>query len=147
MSTTAELVAFLLARIAEDEAVAREAAADRAPTWRQATDPGVVHDDPAGGVVVDMDEAFPEIVVYDEGRPSIAEAAHIALHDPARVLAECEAKRRIVETYHDHLENGQSSTGFHDCGDDCTGGAMIWTLRLLALPYAAHEGFREEWRA
>ena len=43
---------------------------------------------------------------------------------PARVLAECEAKRRIVELI--------SSPGMQ-------------VFRLLALPYADHPDYREEW--
>jgi len=54
--------------------------------------------------------------------------AHIARHDPARVLAECEAKRRIL-TYAEH-------------NDD------VYLLgSYLALPYADHESFQAEWRA
>jgi hypothetical protein len=51
---------------------------------------------------------------------------------PARIHAECEAKRRIV--------------GLHPC-DNC-GAAFdpCETLRLLALPYADHPDYREEWR-
>ena len=54
---------------------------------------------------------------------------------PARVLAECEAKRRIVE-----LVGGGSS--IHRPGDcqDCD------VMRLLALPYADHPDYREEWK-
>jgi hypothetical protein len=49
--------------------------------------------------------------------------------DPARVLAECAAKRRIVSFAADLTEEGT---------DDL--------LRLLALPYADHPGYRQEWR-
>ena len=52
--------------------------------------------------------------------------------NPARVLAECEAKRRIVEHCDfDHLARSP--------GDP-------YVLRLLALPYADHPDYREEWR-
>lgn len=48
-------------------------------------------------------------------------------------LAECEAKRRIVERY-----------GYlHEHGDS---GDMRWVLPLLALPYADCEGYDESWR-
>jgi hypothetical protein len=66
-----------------------------------------------------------------------------------RRVVECEAKRRIVA---EHIENGgyceTCSDGYH--GFDCEGG---WeepfpcpTLRALALPYADHPSFQEEWR-
>ena len=67
---------------------------------------------------------------------------------PARVLAECEAKRRIIDEhpktdrYDESIafcltcENGHARPGAYPC----------YTLRLLALPYADRPGFREEWR-
>jgi hypothetical protein len=78
--------------------------------------------------------------------------AHIARWDPARVLAECEAKRRIVAIHardygHECPGEGEDpimipagwygSDGCRDCD----------VLRLLALPYASHPDYREEWRA
>lgn len=81
-------------------------------------------------------------------------AEHMARHDPARVLAEVEAKRRILDL-HD---------GSHECStlrrdtdwdgnpteevDSCTWVAegTCTTVQLLALPYADQEGYREEWR-
>jgi hypothetical protein len=67
--------------------------------------------------------------------------------DPARVLAECEAKRRIVELHdrghecsqYDHHGEVDSCTYAHDF-DDCS------TLRLLALPYASHPDYQTEWK-
>jgi hypothetical protein len=62
--------------------------------------------------------------------------AHIARWDPARVLAECEAKRRIVE-----LHGCYHSCRSSDYAGDCP------TMDLVALPYASHPEYREEWRA
>jgi len=57
-------------------------------------------------------------------------------YDPARVLAECEAKRRIVELFPNHPD--------HSDGWGNAGGRV---LELLALPYADHADYREdEWR-
>jgi hypothetical protein len=67
-------------------------------------------------------------------------------HDPARVLAEVAAKRRIVEV---HPPNPRGSAQGNLCqACDVHGGGPYpcETLRLLALPYAEHEGYREEWR-
>lgn len=116
---------FLLARIAEDEAVAREALAEpwAAGSWT------------------------PE--VYDDGIRNRAVA-----FAPERVLAECETKRRIIEL-HDHVEQTYTDTpgvefgctichiGAH--GEDFNGG---WcdTVRALALPYADHPDYDEAWR-
>lgn len=51
--------------------------------------------------------------------------AHAKNHDPARVLADVEAKREII----DHLAYEYSSP----------------ILRWLALPYAGHPDYRDEW--
>jgi hypothetical protein len=77
-------------------------------------------------------------------------AAHIAAHDPARVLREIDAKRRLVECH----EPWTASNGDTICGrcgrehiDGRPGGHFpCQTLRLLALPYADRPGYREEWR-
>jgi hypothetical protein len=60
-----------------------------------------------------------------------AAAGHIARHDPARVLREVEAKRQML-AFHDRAHP-------HD-GDPCT------TQRLLVLPYADHPDYRPEWK-
>jgi hypothetical protein len=57
---------------------------------------------------------------------------HAAGWGRERALAECEAKRRIVEkcteSYPLNVDEGP------------------WILRELALPYADHPHYREEWR-
>lgn len=60
---------------------------------------------------------------------------------PARVLAECEAKRRIV-SHCDLLIRGPEFGHFTESDGDS--GRTI--LRALALPYADHPDYREEWR-
>lgn len=82
---------------------------------------------------------------------------------PARLLAEVEAKRRIVELHRswalvDEDEGRQpdqySERYCQTCGDD---DSSLWndrdlpgwpcqTLLLLALPHADHESFDESWR-
>jgi hypothetical protein len=59
-------------------------------------------------------------------------AGHIARWDPARVLAEVDAKRQILDLATDVTEMS------HDTADTM--------IRLLALPYADRPGYREEWR-
>jgi hypothetical protein len=83
-----------------------------------------------------------------------ANAAHIARHDPARVLVEVAAKRWTVRAHE----------GRHDCvaawPPDETHGETEWTrgereydadeacptLRHVGLPYADRPGYRDEWR-
>jgi len=58
----------------------------------------------------------------------------------ARVLAECKAKRQIVEMHeleHECAESGVAGGVF----DPCT------TILALAAVYADHPSFRDEWRA
>ncbi len=57
--------------------------------------------------------------------------------DPARVLAECEAKRRIVKAMVDHDGYAYGEPSYYD---------VPLVLELLALPYASHPDYREEWR-
>ena len=58
--------------------------------------------------------------------------------DPAFVLAECEAKRQIVK---EHLEAGETWC------PSCDGQTQpCKTLRLLALPYADHPDYRQDWK-
>jgi len=79
---------FLAARWDEREAAAKATGDDKARTWSAESD---IHPD-AWRVI----DGHGEVVVYDEGAPTEAEAAHIALNDPAAVLADIDAKRKIL---------------------------------------------------
>ena len=132
------LTSFLLARIAEDEAVAREAGPDGGEWSSRYSDDPTCHMFGDYGWLV----SGPGVEVEDSDWGK-ALADHIARHDPARVLAECEAKRRIVEELaipyiaeRRRLMNGQPSWG------DEHPELLLW----LALPYADHPDYREEWR-
>lgn len=69
---------------------------------------------------------------------------HIARWDPTRVLAEIDAKRRIMDGLDIDI-NGEASP-WRGCGDDCEFKAIYWAVQVLALPYADRAGYREEWR-
>ena len=56
------------------------------------------------------------------------DAEHIAAWHPTRVIAECRAKRQVVEAV---------------AADDAT---RELVLRSLAVVYADHPDYREEWR-
>lgn len=141
------LTDFLLARIADDEEVARAAFRD-SPAHR--TRPARADDgrwkvgEPGHG---ECEVDGIGITIYDEGGHTAEQAQHIARHDPARVLAQCEANRQIVQ--------GHPRCDMHDLpGDECDvcmtcGDGSLWpcpTLRALALPYADHPDYREKWR-
>jgi len=115
---TADLVAFLRARLDEDERIAR--ACDGHTTFDGT---GIVPGATARGPVMAV---LPSHV-----------ATHIARHDPARVLAEVDAKRRIIDGLAEALDrHADYITGTFTVED---------VLRLLALPYRDHPGYRPEW--
>lgn len=81
---------------------------------------------------------------------SAADARHIARHSPARVLAEVDAKRRIMEC-HEPWTAGNGDIICGRCGREHIDGRPgshfpCQTLRLLALPDAGHPDYREVWR-
>jgi hypothetical protein len=97
----------------------------------------------------------------DRRRRTAASRSHIALvHDPARVLREVEAKRRILDLHpittdvitdpEVYVKTERQPFGCrtdHEFYDGETAGfGYCETLKLLALPYADHEEFNEEWR-
>jgi hypothetical protein len=118
-----DLDGFLLARIAEDQ---RLAAAAAAATGQESWD----------GV---------------SGELPREAADHVAHHGPARVLAECAAKRRLVLACRDARPDlrllGARPAGLDfplPPTDQHQLAALI--LALLALPYAAHPDYRPAWR-
>lgn len=106
---------------------------------------------------LDEDEAAANAWLTPFSNPDTAARDHIARHDPARVLAEVGAKRRIMKL-HDIL--GGSLTGVgrwtycETCHTNSAGEidedvtettAPCATLRLLALPYDGHPDYDPEW--
>ena len=59
---------------------------------------------------------------------------------PDRVLAECEAKRRIIAAWPDPFGQWTAVQA------DAARAQKDPTLRALALPYATHPDYRDEWR-
>ena len=139
------LADFLLARIAEDEASARTCA-EMFPTPWEVSDRGWRVRIYASGVPVQ------DLIVDDDGttatrNPVVIEVEpdqhitdprwladrvdHIRRHNPAHVLAECEAKRRIVE----HVEPDPLTLS---PGDE-------YVLRLLAQVYADRADHDPSW--
>lgn len=162
MSIDDDLARWLRAQIAEDERRARAALRDRTEIDPLSRRPiRTVKDD---GVWTTGEHAMDDcdvdgigIRIYDEGGHTQEQAVHIAAWSPARVLAECEAKRRAIA-----IHAGTDGDKEHYC-PDASGDSTYWnymsgwaegadhpqmctTLRLLALPYADRPGYREEWR-
>ncbi|MER7077935.1 hypothetical protein SAMN02982929_07189 [Saccharopolyspora kobensis] len=128
---TNELITFIRARLDEDEQIARAAS------------PGPWHTDAEAQEVTAVDGISVCDVFALSNNQLRATAHHIARHDPARVLAEVDAKRRILA-----LDETASSWTKGTAGATAGYAHAILsdTLRLLALPYADHPDYREEWR-
>jgi hypothetical protein len=118
---------FLLARITEDEKVAEEMLRNRRPHSGELRD----HLDENG--VSDAEVMFPfhrrRRVLHNDQDWFVAVA-------PERVIAECAAKRRIIE-HVGEIEFNSGDAGTHEMGEEI--------LLHLALPYAKHPEYREEW--
>ncbi|MGW9401456.1 DUF6221 family protein [Streptomyces sp. NPDC055642] len=74
-----------------------------------------------------------------------ADARHIAEHDPARVLREIDAKRRVLDWYKQRAAVDSRGEDPDDY-ENVTGSTLETVVQMLALPYADRPGYREEWR-
>lgn len=155
----ADLVQWLTACLDEDERIAREApsaigsAGHSDGAWA----------DPQARWVADHHLVMRRPLTGDEEVRIVADCAafggppaavHIAAHDPARVLREVDAKRRIVEIH--RVVGGFEDEDMTDLGSGCSEcgypaeygdrGGWCETLRLLALPYEDRPSYQEAWR-
>lgn len=112
-----DIVDFLSARYADHKSAALGAKGTTDGRWTQ-------------------DDGPPEdIVLYDKcDKLAMGQARHIARHDPAFVLADLDAKEQVLREL--------PGLEWHEPCVSLVG--LI--LALLALPYADHPDYREEWR-
>ena len=147
-----DLVDFLRARLDEDQEVARSAIAG---PWAIAENgelyaPFFDREIRYGAGWSSVDHLY--VTSDSEGLlPSVQEeqATHIARHDPARVLADVEAKRRIIELHRVIVDSAWPAGHCLECWDQEAGDYRPWpcsTLQLLALPFAEHPDYRQEWK-
>jgi hypothetical protein len=130
-----DLVTWLREQIDEDEQVARRADhADPAPWCTEGHERDARVLTYTGGVFHGS-----------SGDMRLAVAEHIARHDPARVLREVKAKRRILDGIASRLDEDEDDHRWEGA-DAETDGMASTVLRLLALPYADRPGYRDEWR-
>ena len=155
-----DLIEFLRARLDEDERVAR--AATPGP-WRH--NPGKQWLGPDAFEAYDLAKGE-EFVGHGGPSPftgcvaatgpashpqSMADARHIALHDPARVLREVEAKRRILDMWESpeaakHPGGVDGRDPDEQMRDVAVADAIDEVVRLLALGYSDHPDYQESWR-
>ncbi|MDQ1621115.1 MAG: hypothetical protein QOE19_3684 [Actinomycetota bacterium] len=124
------ILEFLDARLAED-ALTATAAIEQSPEWHAYYDYRDVKD--ATGVYV---------IEADRAHPTLEQAAHIARHDPARVLRDVETKRQMVARYRADLEDPNAAADLKSANLE----RWLYICRLLAAVYAGHPDYREDWR-
>ncbi|MFH8405547.1 DUF6221 family protein [Streptomyces sp. NPDC018019] len=135
----ADLVEFIRARLDDDEQVARAASDGPWAAW-------------VGPPLQRLGALMHPVRTAGEGpslQPTIETALwmdsrHIAEWDPARVLAEVEAKRGVLDRYERALENRRAHPG-----DLASAGAVLalhGVVKTLTLPYAGHPDYQERWR-
>lgn len=119
-----------------------------------------------GPWVTDLDDALDENVTNESGqivawvraRPfTDATRSHIARHDPARVLREVAAKRKLIELHAPAVIHGEKGgadwynrmTICRTCTPSQQFPETAWpcdTVKLLASVYADRPGYKEEWK-
>jgi len=113
-----DLVAFLKAQMDEDEAAAN-AAWGVEWDWRYIAQP------------------FGE-------RPSIAHTVHIARHDPARVLRDVEADRKLLAIYAEVADMDRDDPEPEYAYGRAVG--LGEAVRLRAARFSDHPDYRQEWK-
>jgi hypothetical protein len=135
---TVDIREFLTARLAEDEAVAREASEKltrrphkgRGATWRVFLEGGG-----DGWAIESTDGEHSFIVGFPESL-----STHIARHDPARVLRDVEADRHLVA-----LALSRQADRDFEYGNDPRPADRIPELRILASRWSDHLDFDPTW--
>lgn len=134
-----DLVAFIEARLSEDEQTAQAAIVSMSDSgeWTAHHTRGLSKVKERGYYLVASELA--------------AEAAdHAARHDPARILREVRAHRRLLDAIFRYEAKIDGEWGCCHSAEAIRSGACpesgdIEALRLLALPYSDHPGFQSEW--
>lgn len=141
------LTDFLLARIAEDEEIA--SACESGVEWHLGPTEQVAHDVVCADVYPSEEDDGPLVEGF------VTDSRHIARWDPARVLAECEAKRHILEIYEGGLNAKAMMTTADDGSlDAITAIAIVDSLlatldgvmKLHAAVHADHSDYQPEWK-
>lgn len=143
MSGVDDLVAFLRARLDEDEASVyawdSDAEACVGTVW--------TGNEPGYTTVASRRGEGPWIA---DGREVLNARHGRVLYDPARVLREVEAKRRIVDDVVPEVEGAEDRIdgewGVVSLPWDQVHATTLSLLRLLALPYSDHPDYRPEWK-
>lgn len=135
-----DFVRWLGAQFDEDERIAR--GADPGP-WK--SDSLGRHDQAA----IKLGAPTSTSLIQFDGSRAAANGVHVARHDPARVLREIDAKRRVVaECAYWNEKLSQEAADPPKFPYPCLGeilDAVNPILRALASAYADRPGYREDW--
>jgi hypothetical protein len=132
---------FLTARLDELEAAARAATCgSHGPMWTTGAGGWVQVAEHESGFQAEIDDPDLSVTVSELEHLGEDMAEHIALHDPAAVLADVDSKRRIL------AEHRAGPGGCITCTDrDYPEDYPCATAKLLVLPFASHPDYREGW--
>lgn len=129
-----DLIAFLRARLDEDERVLRAAEGGH---WEVSTIDGTSE-------IRETVTRLGVVYSFSGGCTDPDTAGHIVRHDPVHVLRDIESKRRIIRECWAAVERDRMHSGWRPRQTEYD--LAAYTLRLLALPYADHPDYRKEWR-
>lgn len=142
LSDVDDLVTWLKEQLTEDERLALTASPS---PWVIEEQPGRIHG---------RDFLFADITAADNTSvcdtesgslgPELGTAWHIFHWEPRRVLAEVQAKLRILDAYASAVTFYDAPANRHHPAGEVHG--LETAVRLLALPYADQPGYLEEWR-
>ena len=147
-----DLAAFLRARLDKDAEAARLAEAVGPSPWCESVEDGSYTNQRSDLDGVGLVRAADSVGLWDREQSCTLSmagvtATHVAHHDPARVLAEVEAKRRIVARY----EEAVAEAAQEDRLAAATWRPVVMilepVLRDLAQVHAEHPDYRQEWRS
>lgn len=142
---TAALVAFVRARLAEDEERAQQLDGE---TWYQVTRVGGEYN---YAVVTNRpDDIYPVMAdcgAEDGVSMSEERAEHVARWDPARVLREVAAKRQLVEEYVNASVCADTEKDDEIRNEwEVVASTREAVVRVLAAVHEEHPDYRQEWR-
>jgi hypothetical protein len=135
------LVAFLRARLDEDERIAQAAASEHGPSWITGYPPYIGELVAAAGPDkgLNVAESAPHHVTNPED--IVRHAAH---WDPARALIEVKTKRRILDLVPEIDNADRLVESEWGSGSECATMADR-LLKLLVVPYADHPDYDQTW--
>lgn len=145
-----ELIAFLLARLDEEEAAAKtatespwawEATGEKDNSWAI----GLVQTEEGETISgrIDAGEGIVIDGVCESINGRLADAVHIIRHDPARVLREVEAGRMVLDLAATIMQSDiPVAFGSHKGAAD----ALRLVLAAWATIYSDHPDYQEEWK-